>query len=441
MSESTKMVDITDRQRKIADFRFGIIADLLYSHAEKADLARQIAKKAALTWEIPYSRKTTITPSCIRKWLSAFRLDGREGIIPKVRKDSGVCKVLTEGDKELILGLLDAKPTLCATVAVRVLQRDGKLIKNVSRSALSRFIQNSGYTRSERLRVKQKDQIQRFSFDQPLECVQVDAMHSFSVPDHTGKLRKAILIAFIDDATRRIVYARFCFSENSLEFERGLLHILRAHGRIRQVYTDNGSTFVAEQTKLILATLGILLTHSRPGMPKGRGKIERFFRTVRTQFEATLNPESIQSIHDYDQRFHNWLEREYHRTGHAGLNGQTPLDAWLAGTQHIFHLDRTINLAEVFCHQTTRRVANDATVSLDGVHYEVQSVLCGRKVTLKTNPLDEWPEVRIFLDGKDYGSAKRIDEYANAKSKRIMDADAPAQAALRSSAAIGGSQS
>ena len=82
-------------------------------------------------------------------------------------------------------------------------------------------------------------------------------MHSFSVPDHRGKLRKAILIAFLDDATRRVVYARFCFSENAVEFERGIHHILQAHGRIRQIYTDNGSTFVAEQTKLILASLGM----------------------------------------------------------------------------------------------------------------------------------------------------------------------------------------
>jgi transposase len=431
-------VEMNDRQRKIADFRFGIIADLVYSHAEKSELARQIAAKAAREWEIPYSRKATITASCIRKWLAAFRDKGRDGLVPKVRKDAGQSKVLTAGDKELILGLLEQKPQLCSSVAVKMLQREGKLDKNVSRSSLSRFLQASGFTRAERQRTRSNDQVQRFSFSQPLECVQVDAMHSFSVPDHQGKLRKAILIAFLDDATRRVVYARFCFSENSIEFERGIHHILKAHGRIRQIYTDNGSTFVAEQTKLILASLGILLTHSKPGVPKGRGKIERFFRTVRTQFEATLNPESIQGIHDYDQRFHTWLEREYHRTGHTGLQGQTPLEAWLSGSRFIFRLDQTINLAEVFCHQTTRTVASDATISLDGVAYEVPSVLRGRKVRVKTNPLDDVPVVRVFFEGKDYGSAKRIDEYANARSKRILAPDDPAQAALRSSQAAGG---
>jgi len=378
--------------------------------------------------------------SCIRKWLKAYRRNGREGLVPKVRKDAGVSKVLTDADKEMILGLLERKPGLCASVAVRMLQRDGKLDKEISKSSLSRFIVSSGFTRAERNRGSLTDHVLRFSFEQPLECVQVDAMHSFAVPDHKGKLRKAILIAFLDDATRRVVYSRFTFSENSIEFERGLYHILQTHGRIRRLYTDNGATFVAEQTRRILDSLGIPLVHSRPGKPKGRGKIERYFRTVRTQFEVTIDPAGIKSIQDYDQRFRTWLETEYHRTGHSGLGGQTPLEAWMAGARHIFRLDPTINLPEVFCHQTTRSVSGDATVSLDGVRYEVPSALIGRKVTVRMNPLADVPVVRILFDGKDYGSARRVDEYANARSRRIMAPDASAQAALRSSSALGGEQ-
>jgi putative transposase len=278
----------------------------------------------------------------------------------------------------------------------------------------------------------------RYDFDHPLECVQVDAMHSFQVPDHTGKLAKAILIAFIDDATRRIVYAKMVFSENSLEFERGILHVLRAHGQIRRLYTDNGSTFVSDQTQRILDILGIPLIHSRPGKPRGRGKIERFFRTVRTQFEAALVPSSIQSIHDYDLRFRTWLESEYHRSGHSGLGGQAPLEAWLAGTRHIYHIPATVNLQEVFRHEHTRMVARDATISIDGQLYEVSSVLCGRRVKVTTNPLEDIPEVRIFFEGHDYGTARRMDKGANARTRRLMAPEESSQASLRSSAAIGG---
>jgi len=275
--------ELNDRQKAISDFRFGIIADLVYSHAVGKELARRIADKAGMAYAIPFSRKTKITSSCIRKWLAAHRLNPHDALVPKIRKDKGASRSIADAEKELILKLLEQKPQMDASTAVRTLIRESKITGEVSKSSLSRFIRASGFDRASRTRVSTKDQVQRFSFVHPLECIQIDDMHSFTVPDHTGKLRKAILIAFLDDATRRVLYARFSFTENALEFERGILHILRSHGRPRRLYTDNGSTFVSDQTKRILDTLGIPLIHSRPGMPKGRGKIERFFRTVRTQ--------------------------------------------------------------------------------------------------------------------------------------------------------------
>ncbi len=422
-----------DKQKTVSDFRFGIIADLVYSHASGRELARLIAEKAARTYTIPFSHKTKITQSCIRKWLSAYRAKGREVLVPKTRKDKGTCRSIADAEKELILGLLEKKPQMDASSAVRTLARDGKLTGEISKSSLSRFIRASGFDRATRLHIATKDQVQGFSYEYPLECIQVDDMHSFDVPDHTGKLRKAILIAFLDDATRRVLYSRFSFSENALEFERGILHILRSHGRPRRIFTDNGATFVSDQTHRILDTLGIPLIHSRPGIPKGRGKIERFFRTVRTQFEITLDPSSIRSIQDYDMRFRSWLESEYHRQPHSGLQGRTPLDAYLAGTDHIFRLDPSIDLDEVFCHEDSRVVANDGTVSVGGIHYEVPSILIGSKVKLRRNPHTDVPLICVYRDGKDYGKARRVDIYANARSRRIMEADDPSQVALRSS--------
>ena len=66
-----------DKQKTVSDFRFGIIADLVYSHASGRELARLIAEKAARTYTIPFSHKTKITQSCIRKWLSVYRAKGR----------------------------------------------------------------------------------------------------------------------------------------------------------------------------------------------------------------------------------------------------------------------------------------------------------------------------------------------------------------------------
>ena len=43
-------------------------------------------------------------------------------------------------------------------------------------------------------------------------------------------------MTFLDDATRRVLYASFAFTENSLAFEGGIKHILKAHGKIGRLY-------------------------------------------------------------------------------------------------------------------------------------------------------------------------------------------------------------
>jgi transposase InsO family protein len=173
-----------------------------------------------------------------------------------------------------------------------------------------------------------------------------------------------VLLAFLDDATRRILYACFGFSENALAFECGIRHILAAHGRIGRLYADNGSGFVSLQTRRILDTLGIVLVHSRPFKPKGRGKIERFFRTVRQQFLSILDRDTISSLQDLDMRFHTWLESEYHRSPHRGLGGKTPLELWLEKAHLIIPVDPTVNLAQVFLHEEGRKVHKDSTLTL-----------------------------------------------------------------------------
>ena len=73
-------------------------------------------------------------------------------------------------------------------------------------------------------------------------------MHAFEVPDGNGKLRKAFLLAMIDDATRRILHADFAFIETSLRFEYGTKHVLMSHGKIERLFVDNWSAFVSGET-------------------------------------------------------------------------------------------------------------------------------------------------------------------------------------------------
>jgi hypothetical protein len=55
---------------------------------------------------------------------------------------------------------------------------------------------------------------------------------------------------------------------------------------------------------------------------------ERCFRTVRLQLLPTLQPEDRQSLAAINRRLWAWVEGEYHRAPHRGLEGETPADRW-----------------------------------------------------------------------------------------------------------------
>ncbi len=113
-----------------------------------------------------------------------------------------------------------------------------------------------------------------------MRCGQSDVMHGPHL-EIDGKQRKTYLIAFIDDHSRLIVYGRFYASENTGSFMHALEQAFLRRGLPRKLYVDNGSAFRSKQLMYAMASLAIALIHSRPYKPQGRGKIERFFKSVR----------------------------------------------------------------------------------------------------------------------------------------------------------------
>lgn len=409
------------KNREIADFRYTVIAELLnpyLSREERRDLIRQ---KAGREYDIPHSIKKKVTPACITNWYKAFKDYGKEGLEPKGRFDKGVCRALCPQESTALLHYLEEKPELTAKAAYLSLKEKGIITSELSKSALSRLVVAAGLKRNQRLAAKDERKQLKFSFHYPLECVQADMMHAFPVADGKGKLRKAILFSMLDDASRRIVYANFSFRECSLEFEYGIKQVLLTHGRIGRLYVDNGAPFVSTETKRILSVLGIPLIHSTVRYAQGRGKIERFHRSLRDGFLRPLDKESVKSIEDLNTRLHTWLESEYHRNPHRGLDGYTPLEVWLQKAQLIIPFPSTVNLDEVMRHEVKRKVYNDCTITLDGNLYEVPPQLKKKNIKLLFDPFKPLRSVEIFFDGKSHGQARLVDTYANSKIRRNVN--------------------
>jgi putative transposase len=195
----------------------------------------------------------------------------------------------------------------------------------------------------------------------------------------------------------------------------------------------NGSAFVDAWLLRACAKPGTKLVHSAPGKPQGRGKIERFFRTVREQFlvEITGDPDPVNQVGrhyvadlaELNRLFTAWVETEYHRSVHSET-GQPPLARWQAGGP--FPLPTPGALAEAFLWEQRRTVTKTATVSLHGNTYQVDPALVGRKVELVFDPFD-LTRIQARAGGAPAGLAipHRIGRHAHPKARPETPPPAP----------------
>lgn len=158
-----------------------------------------------------------------------------------------------------------------------------------------------------------------------------------------------------------------------------------------------------------LASLSITLTHSKPGQPAGRGKIERFFRTVREQFLVELGVEgvarAVADLAQLNELFAAWVETIYHRRVHSET-GQVPLARFLAGFTDgaAPALPSPAQLHEAFLWSQRRTVTKTATISLCGNSYEVDAALVGRRVEVVFDPFD-LTQLQVRYQGRPMGTA------------------------------------
>ncbi len=157
---------------------------------------------------------------------------------------------------------------------------------------------------------------------------QSDVMHGPKV-DVNGKMRKSYLIAVIDDHSRLIAHGQFYLSEALVCYLDAFESALAKRGLPRKLYVDNGAAFRSRHLEYVCASLAIALIHSKPYTPQGRGKIERFFRTVRGQFLPGFKG---QTLNELNEALDGWLSNIYHQRKHYSTR-QSPIERFAANLQ------------------------------------------------------------------------------------------------------------
>jgi RNAse (barnase) inhibitor barstar len=251
----------------------------------------------------------------------------------------------------------------------------------------------------------------RFEAELPNDIWQSDCMHGPRILAE-GKERKAYLFAFIDDMSRLICHAGFFLNEGVESYTASLRMALAKRGLPRKLYVDNGPAFRSHLLAHATASLGIALIHSTPYQPQGRGKIERFFRTLRMQFLSTC-PEGL-SLEALNDALNRWLDEHYNITVHSSTK-QTPLNRYLKHAHLLREAPKDLN--DYFRLRVARKVDRDRTVSLNGRLYEAPIPLIGKTITLLYHEGDS-ARIEAFHENVSHGMLVPLDMKINCRVRR-----------------------
>jgi transposase InsO family protein len=423
----------TDLRHAIALFRYGLIADLVHLPPGTQGLYQQLEAKAAKAYTIPGTHRTRVAAETLRDWLRAYRQGGFDALLPKPRADRGEPRRLPATVVERLLSIKEANLSLSVRQVIAQARTDGEIPAEVAlpRSTVHRLLARHGLMRKRAEQPGDLDR-RRFAFAHAGQLWMSDVMHGPSVLVAGRQRRKTYLIAFLDDATRVVPAAAFALAENTRAFLPVLKQALLRRGYCERLYVDNGANYRSRQLGLVCAKLGIALIHARPYRPQGKGKIERFFRTLRAQLLTRLSPQDTASLEALNRRLWGWVEGEYHHSPHRGLDGLTPLERWAQTAQQVRFPEPELDLDALFLFEAIRKVAKDRTVSLNGTLYEVDAALIGERVTLRYDPsAPSGRPIEVCQADNTRQLAKPVDAYANCFVKRhrpswTLSTEAPA---------------
>jgi transposase InsO family protein len=420
MSKFDPHTDDAEARRQIALFRYGLIADLVHLPRHHKGLYKQLETKAQQEYSIPGSLRRRVAVETMRGWLSDYRRGGFDALLPRVRADAGSTRSIPTDVVDLLCETKDQSPELSVPMLIKKLREDHSALVTpeviLPESTVHRLLARRGLTRPPKDEPTTKDH-RRFESDAANELWMSDVMYGPKIKDK-NRVRQTYLIAFIDDATRLVPFASFALSEGTVSYLPVLEQAVRRRGIPKRLYVDNGAAFRSRHLALVCAKLGIALIHAKPYTPQGKGKMERWFRTVRMQLLAGMRSEDSASIVTLNRRLTAWVEGEYHHAPHRGLGGETPLDRWARLSEDVRLPDRDVG--DAFLAEQARKVQRDRTVTLDGAAFEVDAALVGETVQLRYDPATSPDKrtVEVWHRGQRVERARRVDVLANCSVKR-----------------------
>lgn len=400
------------RQRDIALMRYSAIAPLLNGLPEeypsKVAYFRDLSEKGVKT---PDGDTKYYAPGTIKSWYRRYKSEGFDALLPTGRSDAGKPRKVDEELQEQIRYLKTNYPRMSAAAIFRQLKDNGSIKKgDLSEATVNRYINHL----SLELKTTVNQDMRRYERAHINEVWCGDSSTGPYLRTKDGKKRKTFIIALIDDASRFITGIDIFFNDNFINLMSVMKSAVSKYGCPAVWNFDNGSAYRNKQMELLAARIGSILNYCKPYSPVQKAKIERWFRTMKDQWMASLD---ITEFHSLDELRGNLFAyvKKYNQSTHASLNGRSPEDRFFSESELIHRL-ACDQIDRSFLLEIERRVSVDCVITIDKVEYEVPYRFAKQRITLRYAA--DMEEIFIIEADNTLTPIRLLNKHENAVIKR-----------------------
>ncbi|MFQ5495485.1 MAG: DDE-type integrase/transposase/recombinase, partial [Phycisphaerae bacterium] len=398
-------------------FRFAAISPALARVHGGEPLAEAVRAVARMDHVGLDGAARRVSQRSIRRWLAAYRAAGMSGLEPRRESRATPSQVLPP---RLVDFLVQEKLRDRAASIPEVLRRatERGILQGdhgLDRSTVYRAARRLELPLARRKGARERDS-RRFAFPHRMDMVLCDGKHF-----RAGARRKRrVALFFIDDASRFILHVVVGTSETAELFQRGLYECLARYGHMSVLYLDRGPGFIAQDTVDVFANLEIPFVHGEAGYKEGRGKIERFNRTVKADLLRALDgrPDVDPACGALELRLQHYTGQVYAHRPHESLRGRTPAERFTTDPRALRMPESRERLRAKFELAVERRVSTDHVVSIGAADYEMPRGYAGTRVVLYRRLLDG---TIGFTHQGQVIELKPVDPAANARARRGKD--------------------
>lgn len=347
----------------------------------------------------------------IQTWLSLYKQGGVEMLQNRPRADKGKHRKvspeqLQQAIEQVLPDFQDEQRLVKMAIYRRCIERGLLAKSDCSQTSFFRLVRNYDLlTPASETPNKRR---QAFSKAYANDMWQLDTMFGPYVKNR-GRPTQTKLIACIDDASRVVPHGQFFFSDNTDNRITTLRIAFYKRGVPATLYVDNGSTYTSAEIQQICSRVGALLCHTPVRDGAAKGKIERYFLSVRRQF--LIRKLDLSSLEKLNDQFHDWLENQYHMTVHSTLK-MKPLDRFAMDLERIRFLDPSEANEELFFFEEDRCVRKDNTFQIHNIRYEAPRDLAGRKIQVRFQRSGP-DRIIVYYQNQRMGEATPLDFLAN----------------------------